>query len=139
MKKFVDFKLITKRESTIWNYIDKFFITKNKIIHHAFDELMIENAASALTFSIQHQLKVCISQNYLNEHNMSNDFVKKLIEKNETKTQHVLKFVINRKIRIYDSINVFDIKIINNLISKFEISHYCVWIRSVTIISNTIY
>ena len=70
---------------------------------------------------------------------MSNEFIQKLIETNETKTQNVLKFVINQKIRIYVFMKIFNIIMINDLISTFRISHYCVYICSITIISNTIY
>ena len=138
IKEFVDFKLVTKREPAVWDYIDK-PPTRNKIIHHALDELMIENTAPALTFPVRYQLEVCISQGCLNEHNMSNEFINKLIKTDETRAQDVLEFVANQKLRIYDPMEVFDIKVVNGLASRPRIPHYCAYIRSATITPSTVY
>lgn len=138
IKEFAGFKLATKREPAVWEYIDKPLMRKKKI-SHALDELMIENTAPALTFAVRYQLEVCISQGCLNEHNMSNEFVSKLIEMDETRAQDVLEFVANQKTRIYDPMEIFDIKVVNGLASRPQIPHYCAYIRSATITPSTVY
>jgi RNA-dependent RNA polymerase len=138
IREFARFNLVTKREPAIWEYIDK-PLPKKKKISHALDELMIENAAPALTFPVRYQLEVCISQGCLNEHNMSNEFVTKLIEMDETKAQDVLEYVANQKTRIYDPMEIFDIRVINGLASRPQIPHYCAYIRSATITPSTVY
>lgn len=138
IKEFADFKLVTKREPTIWDYVDK-PPTRNKTMNHALDELMAENTAPALTFPVRYQLEVCISQGCLNEHNMSQEFVARLIETEEARAQDILEFVANQKIRIYDPMEIFDIKVVNGLASRPRIPHYCAYIRSATITPSTVY
>lgn len=138
IKEFANFKFVAKHELAVWDYIDK-PPTRNKTIIHALDELMIENAAPALTFPVRYQLEVCISQGCLNEHNMSNEFINKLIETDETRAQDVLEFVANQKKRIYNPMNIFDIKVVNGLASRPRIPHYCAYIRSATITPSTVY
>ena len=138
IKEFANFKLVTKREPAVWDYIDKPLLRNKKIIH-ALDELMIENMAPALTFPVRYQLEVCISQGCLNEHNMSHEFINRLIEMDETRAQDVLEFVANQKLRIYDPMEIFDIKVVNGLASRPHIPHYCAYIRSATITPSTVY
>lgn len=138
IREFATFTHATKREPAVWEYIDRPLIRK-KPISHALDELMIENHAPALTFPVRYQLEVCISQGCLNEHNMSNEFVGKLIEMDEIKAQDILEYVATQKSRIYDPMDIFDIKVINGLASRPQIPHYCAYIRSATITPTTVY
>ena len=138
IKDFANFNLATKREPAVWEYIDR-PLTRKKTISHALDELMIENNAPALTFPVRYQLEVCISQGCLNEYNLSNEFVSKLIETDEVKAQDVLEYVALQKTRIYDPMEIFDIKVINGLASRPQIPHYCAYVRSATITPSTIY
>jgi RNA-dependent RNA polymerase len=135
---FTGFNLATKREPAVWQYIDKPLMNK-RTISHALDELMIENTAPALAFSVRYQLEVCISQGCLNEHNISKEFVSKLIAMDETKAQDILEYVANQKTRIYDPMEIFAIKVINGLASRPQIPHYCAYIRSATITPSTVY
>lgn len=138
IKEFTGFNLATQREPAVWEYIDKPLMSK-KVTSHALDELMIENAAPALAFPVRYQLEVCISQGCLNEHNISKEFVSKLIEMDETEAQDILEYVANQKTRIYDPLEIFAIKVINGLASRPQIPHYCAYIRSATITPSTIY
>lgn len=138
IKEFANFKLVTTREPAVWDYIDQPLMRYKKTTH-ALDELMIENTAPALTFPVRYQLEVCISQGCLNEHNMSNEFISRLIEMDETRAQDVLEFVANQKIRIYDPMEIFNIKVVNGLASRPQIPHYCAYIRSATITPSTVY
>lgn len=138
IRELSSFRLATKREPAVWEYIDKPLLKKKKI-SHALDELMIENTSPALTFPVRYQLEVCISQGCLNEYNMSNEFVSKLIQMDETKAQDVLEYVASQKKRIYDPMEIFDIKVINGLASRPQIPHYCAYVRSATITPSTVY
>ena len=100
---------------------------------------MVENTAPALTFPVRYQLEVCISQGCLNEHNMSHEFITRLIETDEIRARDILEFVANQKIRIYDPMEIFDIKVANGLASRPRIPHYCAYIRSATITPSTVY
>lgn len=138
VKEFPDFRIITKREPAIWEYIDK-PITKQRKTDNVLDELMIEDSAPALAFPVRYQLEVCISHGYLNEHNMSKEFVSKLINMEHSKAQDVLEYVANQKKRIYDPMDIFDMFVPSSSDLKPRIPHYCAHTRSATITPSTIY
>lgn len=137
IKDFSGFKLMTKREPAVWEYIDK--AVKSAPPTHALDELMIEDNVPQLSFPVRYQLEVCISQGYLNEHNMTKDFVNKLITMDVTKAQDVLEYVANQKRRIYDPMEIFSMIVTKGLASRPKIPYYCVYIRSVTVTPSTVY
>lgn len=138
IKEFAKFKLVTKREPAVWDFIDHPVMRDQKITR-ALDELMVENTAPVLTFPVRYQLEVCISQGYLNEHNMSNQFISKLIETDEQRAQDILEFVADQKLRIYDPMKIFDINVVNGRASRLQIPHYCAYIYSATITPSTVY
>lgn len=138
IKPFSDFKLITEREPAVWEYIDK-PVLKGAKPKNALDELMIEDVVPPLAFPVRYQLEVCISQGCLNEHNMTKDFVNKLINMNATKAQDVLEYVANQKKRIYDPMEIFKMNIIRGFDSRPKIPYYCVYTRSATVTPSTVY
>lgn len=140
IENFSNFSLRTKQEpaQTVWEYIDKPILKKAKPMN-ALDELMIEDVVQPLVFPVRYQLEVCISQGCLNEHNMTRDFVKKLIDMDATKAQSVLEYVANQKQRIYDPMEIFQLNITKGLDSRPKIPHYCVYTRSATVTPSTVY
>lgn len=134
---FSNFSLITKREPAVWEYIDKPIPNKLKP-KNALDEL-IQDDVQPLVFPVRYQLEVCISHGCLNEHNMTRDFVKKLIEMDTTKAQSVLEYVANQKKRIYDPMEIFQLNVTMGLDSRPKIPYYCVYTRSATVTPSTVY
>lgn len=137
-KNFSNFSLITKQEPAVWEYIDKAILKKSKS-KNALDELLTTDAVQPLVFPVRYQLEVCISHGYLNEHNMTRDFVKKLIGMDETKAQSVLEYVANKKQRIYDPMEIFQLNVTTGLDSRPKIPYYCVYTRSATVTPSTVY
>ncbi|MCJ1464650.1 hypothetical protein MMC07_003263 [Pseudocyphellaria aurata] len=135
---FSNFSLITKREPAVWEYIDKPISQKAKPLN-ALDELMAEDIVQPLVFPVRYQLEVCISQGCLNEHNMTKDFVKKLIDMDATKAQSILEHVANQKKRIYNPMEIFQLNVTMGLDSRPKIPYYCVYTRSATVTPSTVY
>lgn len=137
IENFSNFSLITKREPAVWEYIDKPIPNKLKP-KNALDEL-IQDDVQPLVFPVRYQLEVCISHGCLNEHNMTRDFIKKLIEMDTTKAQSVLEYVANQKKRIYDPMEIFQLNVTMGLDSRPKIPYYCVYTRSATVTPSTVY
>lgn len=137
---FSNFSLITKQEpvQTVWEHIDKPILKKSKQMN-ALDELMIEDFVQPLVFPVRYQLEVCISHGCLNEHNMTKDFVKKLIDMDATKAQSILEYVANQKKRIFNPMDIFQLNVTKGLDSRPKIPHYCVYTRSATVTPSTVY
>lgn len=133
---FPDFKLITDREPAVWDYIDRPIISKSNA-NSALDDL-IEDAVS-LAFPVRYQLEVCISQGCLNEHNLSQDFVKQLMETEVVRAQDLLEYVANQKKRVYDPMEIFKMTIIKGSASRPKIPQYCAYTRSATVTPSTVY
>ena len=133
---FPNFKLIADPEPAVWDYIDKPISTQSKT-NSALDYL-IEDAVS-LAFPVRYQLEVCISQGCLNEHNLSQDFVRQLMETEVVRAQDLLEYVANRKKRIYDPMEIFNMTIVRGSASRPKIPPYCAYTRSATITPSTVY
>ena len=133
---FPDFKLVTDREPAVWDYIDKPVIKRPKT-NSALDDL-VEDAVS-LAFPVRYQLEVCISQGCLNEHNLSQDFVRQLMETDIVRAQDLLEYVASQKKRVYDPMEIFNMTIVRGSASRPKIPAYCVYTRSATVTPSTVY
>ena len=132
------FKLITDSERAVWDYIDRPVPRRRKKVSTALDDLKADDAPR-LSFPVRYQLEVCISQGYLNEHNMTKAFVDKLMSLESAQAQELLEYVANQRNRIFNPMDIFDVKIIKGSASRLKIPHYCAYVRSATITPSTIY
>ena len=133
-----NFRLITNREPAVWDYLDR-PIAKDEKVHRSALEELIDDSVPQLSFPVRYQLEVCISQGYLNEHNLTKGFVDRLMSMDEAEAQDLLEYVANQKKRVYKPMDIFDIKIISGSSSRYKIPHYCAYTRSATVTPSTIY
>ena len=82
---------------------------------------------------------MCVSHGFQNEHNLSQDFVTRLIATDETKAQDVLEYIANQRRRIWDPMQIFSISIIKGSTLRSKIPHYCAYVRSATVTPTTVY
>lgn len=132
------FKLDSHREPAVWEYIDQ-PIRKPSRPTTSFEELLSEESVPPLAFAVRYQLEVCISQGYLNEHNLSREFVDRLMHMEPSKAQDLLEYVANQAKRIFEPTELFGLKIIQGSASRPPIPPYCVWIRTANVTPTTIY
>lgn len=135
---FPDFTLIPRSKPAVWDFIDE-STTKQKRSSSGIDEMMIEDTVPVLAFPVRYQLEVCISQGYMNEHNMTKDFMNKLIEMDQKKAQDLLECIANQKKRVYDPMKIFEMNVVGGTASRPKIPYYCAYARSATITPSTIY
>ena len=134
---FPDFKLGTKRKPAVWEFVDK-PLNRMKKNNSIIDEFKRETIP-ALGFPVRYQLEVCIAYGYLNEHNLTKEFVHSLASMDEAVAQAVLEFVATRKERVYDPMEIFNFNIVKDLKSKAKLPNYCTYSRSATVTPSTIY
>lgn len=132
-----EFKLVKDCEPAVWNYIDKPF-TQMQETSNSLHELIAENVPH-LSFPVRYQLEVCISNGCLNEHNLTRDFVDKLIATEEVKARDLLEYVANQGRRIFNPTEIFDLKVTKGGAARLKIPHYCTYTRSATITPSTVY
>ena len=134
----MDFQLAPHREPAVWRYIDK-PVAMTHTSNSTLEELLSEDPVPPLPFSVRYQLEVCISHGYLNEHNLSQDFVRKLMATEPATAQDILEYVANEEKRLFDPMEVFNLKIVRGSASRPPIPHYCAFVRTATITPSTIF
>ena len=134
---FPDFRLMRDQEPAVWDFIDKPIVVQTKMKH--FLQELAEDAVPRLSFQVRYQLEVCISQGLLNEHNLTQEFVTRLMAMEEVKARDVLEYVANQKKRVYDPLKILSMNVVKGSASRRNIPPYCMYSRSATVTPSTIY
>lgn len=120
-----------RAEPTIWNLFE--------------DQPDSDNSASSalagfghLNFEVRYQLEVCLSHGYLNEHNLSREFIYRLAGLGPSVAQDTLEKVADLKHRFYDPMDVFKIHVSGGS-SRKKIPPYCCYTRAATVTPTMIY
>lgn len=95
-----------------------------------------------LPFEVRYQLEVCISREIINEHNITEPFVRKLAEmanQDPSKARNILEYIAGEEERVYEPMSIFENQEALSFSAKTEIPHYCSYARKVTITPTTIY
>ncbi|KAE9370524.1 RdRP-domain-containing protein [Stipitochalara longipes BDJ] len=132
------FTKVLPKAAGLWSLINVGNSTPAGELQH----LESNEPAMSLPFEVRYQLEVCISREIINEHNITELFVKKLAEiaaKDCTKARHILEYVASQENRIYDPMSIFEDIEALGFSSKTEIPHYCAYSRKATITPSTIY
>lgn len=132
------FEIASHREPAVWKYIDQPIAAPHKPTSTLAD-LFKDESIPPLAFPVRYQLEVCISHGYLNEHNLGQEFIRQLRNMDPTKAQDILEYVANQEKRVFEPMELFDIKIIKGSASRPPIPQYCAFIRSATVTPSTVY
>lgn len=132
------FSVAPHREPPVWKYIDQ-PVPASSRPKNTLEDLLSEERVPLLAFAVRYQLEVCISQGFLNEHNLSREFVDRLMNMEPTKAQDLLEYVASQGKRMFEPLELFNLKIIKGSASRPPIPQYCVYVRSATVTPSTIY
>ena len=102
------------------------------------DELLEESTAD-LDFEARYQLEVCISQGCLNEYNLDQAFVNRLMTMDTGKVRDLLEYVANHGLREFHPMNLFQKQVGDGSLLRSRIPHFCVYIRSATVTPTTVH
>ena len=138
VKPLSGFQIASSCEDAVWKYIDR-PIPSYQRSASTLEELLREATVPALPFPVRYQLEVCISQGYLNEHNLSKPFIDQLMGMDVNRAQDILEYVANQGKRLFEPMAIFDMKILKGSASRPAIPKYCVFMRSATVTPSTIY
>lgn len=96
---------------------------------HDFDNLLASQIH--LPFSVRYQLEACLSNGYIKEHTITEDFLRKLSSIDSEHAVAILEKVVDKQNTFYEPMEIFKMQIRNCLEKK--VPNYCVLQRSVTI------
>lgn len=134
-KKFVEdeFKTSFDRESLkpIWEYLDG---SASKDTTSYMSDLA-EFTRPALSYPVRYQLEVCISNEILNEFNLTPEFVQRLASMSEKDALSLLEHVAEMKVRYFIPMEIFEIpkREIRPGLSSRSLPEYCALMRRGTV------
>ena len=130
-------EILQQFEPPVWEFLDK-PIGSRKGINADLIELGGPQRMD-LAFPVRYQLEVCISNGFLNEYNLSQEFISRLQSMKDGKARDLLEYVANHGKRIYNPMSLFDLKITEGDPLRNKIPPYCVYIYSATVTPTTVY
>lgn len=133
VKDFPDFNFIPKQEP---HNIDK-PTSRQKKTSSTLAEIV--EGLPTLEFPVRYQLEVCLSHGYLNEHNITTNFIRKLNETDPKIVVSTLEHIAIQKKRVFDPMKIFDSGMLKATGPTPKLPHYCALTRSATITPSTIY
>ncbi|KAH7057296.1 RNA dependent RNA polymerase-domain-containing protein [Macrophomina phaseolina] len=90
-----------------------------------------------LEFEVRYQLEVCLSNNILNEHNVTREFVERLAQMDKNMAKSVLEAAMDKKRRFFEPMDIFKLPLRKEAMLKQTPAH-CVYSRSANITPSTI-
>ncbi|KAL8929703.1 MAG: hypothetical protein Q9172_000260 [Xanthocarpia lactea] len=138
IQKVTGFGIASHREPAVWKYIDQPITTPHQPTSSLAD-LFENETVPPLAFPVRYQLEVCISHGYLNEHNLSQEFVRQLRKMDPSKAQDILEYVAGQEKRIFEPMELFGLKVTKGSASRPPVPQYCVYVRSATVTPSTVY
>ena len=110
---------------------------------HSYEILMSTGGTPtySIPFPVRYALEVCISNNYLNEYSMGEDFARRLSElslESESRAVGLLEYISNKKIKVFNPLEIFDIWRPKLAFRKPKLPKNCVSMRSVIVTPTTI-
>lgn len=114
------------------------FLESKERMANGLDELLEESIAG-LDFEARYQLEVCISQGHLNEYNLDQAFVSRLMNMGTGKARDLLEYVANHGLREFHPMDLFRRQVGNGSLLRSKIPHFCVYIRSATVTPTTVH
>ncbi|KAJ5357535.1 RNA-dependent RNA polymerase eukaryotic-type [Penicillium brevicompactum] len=91
-----------------------------------------------LSFEVRYQLEVCMSQGYLSEYTMNQQFIQKLKSLGDTRARRLLEFVATERKRYLDPMKIFELNFFKG-VTNSKIPSYCCHMHTARITPTTIY
>lgn len=129
---FPKFQTVPKREATIWKILDPSPKTRS-------NTEMLHVNEPRMAFEVRYQLEVCLSQGFLDEHDLNEEFIKKLMDTNVKQAQDLLEYVANHGNRVHDPMSLLQAMNGQGSLSRTKIPSYCAYVRSATVTPTTVY
>ncbi|KKY20896.1 putative rna-directed rna polymerase (sad-1) [Phaeomoniella chlamydospora] len=130
----------SKQKEVLWDLIDDRDQYEQSNRSVSLEQLM--NGSSLplypLSFDLRYALEVCISNNFLNEYNIGEEFIKRLCGLPEAQAIYLLDHVAQKKVKFYDAMEVFKVWQPRQPPRKPRLPKNCFMMRSVIVTPTTI-
>lgn len=96
-------------EPPIWAFLDSPRVPKRSSANALIE--LTQDILPELAFQVRYQLEVCISNNYLNEHNLNQAFIDHLASIGSDRSRDLLEWIANHAKRIYNPMHLLGLNI----------------------------
>ena len=127
------FSMASGTKPAVWRFLE----SKRRTAEGLNDTL--EGLIPELDFEARYQLEVCISQGHLNEYNMDQAFVSRLMNIGTGKARDLLEHVANHGLQEFHPMKLFQKQVGDGSLLRSRIPHFCVYIRSATVTPTTVH
>lgn len=134
---FPSFYITSRRDAPIWKLID-LPLKKRSNTETGLEEMLHANKPW-IAFEVRYQLEVCLSQGFLNEHNLSENFIRTLMDMNIKQARDLLEYIANHGNRVYDPMLLVQAMNGEGALSRTRIPSYCAYIRSAMVTPTTVH
>lgn len=136
-------QLIPRSDSKLWSMLEG---PRSQGSSGTASELLTHSLLFSLPFDVRYQLEVCISQDILQEHNISAEFLSKLAQlansspQDRDRARLILEYAADRGKKIFSPLSLFEDKAALTFCpTTVNIPHYCALVRKVTVTPTRIY
>jgi RNA-dependent RNA polymerase len=138
IKDSTGYSLVQRSEPVLWDLLQE----EISVTRSDFDSMLGASAFAELStrrvhmsFPVQYQLEVCLSNGFLKEHKITPTFLERLASMDPAEATYILEKVADKQqvqeTVLYDPMNIFEVPIIRQLTKK--VPNYCVLSRAVNI------
>ena len=106
VKRGAGFHFMSNEIPSVFEFIDPHPESQKE--YKSFADELLDNSICHLPFEVRYQLEVCISESFLNEYNLSREFVEQLNGLGAERAKEMLAEVATRKKRIYHPMDIFE-------------------------------
>lgn len=130
-----EIKLAPRADIPVWGLLGG----PEKPMDSASDMLLeLSSGTKQLSFEVRYQLEVCMSHGHLDESNISEGFIQKLAELDESSAVAILEQVADAKERFFDPMSIFELRVRRSAAKK-KIPPHCTLARSAVVTPSMIY
>ncbi|KAL1644220.1 hypothetical protein SLS58_004500 [Diplodia intermedia] len=126
--------LLEREQPIMWDIIDA-SKSPSPFLNASPRELRPEPIS--LDFELRYQLEACLSNNILNEHNITRDFLQSLARMNPKTAKAYLEVAMEKKKRFYEPLDILRLPLGKKGMPK-EIPAHCTWSHAATVTPSTI-
>lgn len=133
-----NFRVTRGQPEPIWDRIN---VENSSRSTNSFSGDLSEATSSLLPYPTRYQLEVCISQNCLNEYNLTPEFIHRLAQISPARALSLLEDVTEKKARIYDPMDIFNRENVpeGTAALKRNLNKDCQLIRKASVTPSTVY
>jgi RNA-dependent RNA polymerase len=131
-------QIIPKKDSAIWNFLDLPSDHETRSRDQLCLLLELEAGVRSLSFAVRFQLEVCLSRGYLNEHNITQQFLLHLASLDETRAIDILERVADVKMRLFSPMEIFKFSRLRVSVLR-KVPPYCTLVKTAVVTPTMIY